>query len=413
MKNALKNSSSLFKNFFIPHKLEKTGVTDFSDKKITVIVPTYNPSDVTYQLVTTFLRFNPEANVVLVDDSTPEEKKNHEVFKKFQELKVWTPRFHLTTTAENRFKAGASNRGLQYVEENKIPTDVIIICDDDVYIREKTINRLVATLFKYKNVAATCSLFIVKNKNQNLVTRLQGLEYHGFNISKIADNSFIQGPLVIHGMLGAFRYDAIEQVGRYTTGHLIEDYDLTVRLKKAGFQVRVTIDDSASTMVPTNFKALWKQRVRWSYGGIRVVREYYSSPLTMFQDLFGHFTYLILLLFIILSFVISRNQKDDIVPAFLLDLSIIQFLITYIFGILSLKSYKHADLWDLVIRVIVLPELLYSSIFSLILLGSYLFYLYNSLFKRILRLFPRLRFMYNIGLKAFMLIGFSSSWGTK
>jgi poly-beta-1,6-N-acetyl-D-glucosamine synthase len=413
MKNGLVKSSKLLKNFFIPHKLEKTGETDFSEKKVTVIVPTYNPSDVTYFLVTTFLKFNPTANVVLVDDSTPEQLKDHSVFTKFEELKKWTPRFHTTTTVENRFKAGASNRGLQYVEENKIETDVIIICDDDVYIKEKTIRRLVATLYKYRNVAATCSLFIVKNKNQNLVTRLQALEYHGFNISKIADNSFIAGPLVIHGMLGAFRYDAIEQVGRYTTGHLIEDYDLTVRLKRAGYQVLVTNDDSASTIVPTTFKALWKQRVRWSYGGIKVIRDYYSSPLALFQDLFGHFTYIFLLLLIILSFILARSQKDAVIPEFLLDLSVFQFLVAYLFGIVSLKSYKQADFWDYLIRILVIPELLYSTLFSFILLGSYSFYLYNSLFRRILPLFPNLKFFYNLGLKSFKLVGFSSSWGTK
>jgi cellulose synthase/poly-beta-1,6-N-acetylglucosamine synthase-like glycosyltransferase len=177
--------------------------------------------------------------------------------------------------------------------------------------------------------------------------------------------------------------------------------------------VLVTNDDSASTIVPTTFKALWKQRVRWSYGGIKVIRDYYSSPLALFQDLFGHFTYIFLLLLIILSFILARSQKDAVIPEFLLDLSVFQFLVAYLFGIVSLKSYKQADFWDYLIRILVIPELLYSTLFSFILLGSYSFYLYNSLFRRILPLFPNLKFFYNLGLKSFKLVGFSSSWGTK
>jgi len=40
---------------------------------------------------------------------------------------------------------------------------------------------------------------------------MQGLEYHSFNVSKIADNGFVSGPLVMQGMLTAFRMSLLEQ----------------------------------------------------------------------------------------------------------------------------------------------------------------------------------------------------------
>src|SRR5207237_471882 len=71
---------------------------------------------------------------------------------------------------------------------------------------------------------------------------------------------------VVPGALGAFRRDLVVRVGGFPRDTLAEDADLTVSIGKLGYRVRTVADARAWTEVPATWRALWKQRYRWSYG---------------------------------------------------------------------------------------------------------------------------------------------------
>ena len=73
--------------------------------------------------------------------------------------------------------------------------DVILTLDDDVVISPTTVQNLVAELMSGTNLGAVCSQCAVLNKNKNILTRLQGLEYLGFNATRLADEGFYGGPV--------------------------------------------------------------------------------------------------------------------------------------------------------------------------------------------------------------------------
>jgi cellulose synthase/poly-beta-1,6-N-acetylglucosamine synthase-like glycosyltransferase len=163
-------------------------------------------------------------------------------------------------------------------------------------------------LMSNKRIGAVCSLVRVINKNKNIITRLQALEYHAFNITKIADNTFLKGPLVMQGMLTGFKTKALLQVNGFSEGHLIEDYDITTRLKTNNWDVQICKNAQAWTYVPDNVSSLWKQRVRWTYGGVEVVTNSYKNILPIFQDFLGHILFLSLLILILLSIILRTES---------------------------------------------------------------------------------------------------------
>ena len=399
-------------NFFVPKKkIKGTEKNVFSRKNIAVVIPTYKPGPMTTDLVESIIKYHPKALIVVVDDCTPINVETSPTLSKIN----WLAANHIQVvslrTPTNALKAGALNYGIEYLQSLAIKPDAVFTFDDDVVINEQTIPSMVNTLFSHYRTGAVCSQVRITNKNVNLLTRLQGLEYHGFNITKISDNGFLKGPLVMQGMLTAFRMEVLEATQGFSTGHLIEDYDITARLKIKGWEVQIAKKAVAWTEVPDTIEALWKQRARWTSGGLHVLAQYWKHIPSIFQDFVGHASFLSLFVLIALSFIYadSYTQTTGVVP-YLLALAWISFGVSTVYNIAVMNAYADRDKKDWALKLTVLPELVYSNFLSLVLFGSYAFYFYNLSTKFLLK---TLTYMISAGHSAFGRVGYSAAWGTR
>lgn len=377
------------------------------------IIPTHKPGKITVQLVRDLIRWNPGITVCVVDDCTPGEyEAQHHIFRSIRKL---SEQVHYLRTEENRLKAGAMNYAINTViAKGDVLPDVIITLDDDVVINENTIKNLVENLLIDARLAAVCTQCRVLNKNANILTRLQGLEYLGFNAVRTADESFFNGPLVMHGMLTAFRTHALMKVGLFAERHLIEDYEMTTRLKVAGYRVRLATNALAWTEVPETFKQLWRQRARWVNGGVAIlgVRKYWKA---IPQDIIGHALFLatVLLVAAIVLMGGTHSTEQPIVAYIIIYLSLCQAIGFFIFQVWYMRYYAERDRVDWILRLAVIPEFIYANVLTLILLGAYLFHI----FEKLATLFPsgnRISRATTMLLRAwFARIGYTSGWGTK
>ncbi|MBC7493932.1 MAG: glycosyltransferase family 2 protein, partial [Flavobacterium sp.] len=107
----------------------------------------------------------------------------------------------------------------------------------------------------------------VKVGNQNtMLTRWQSIEYiTAQNFDRRAFD-LINGITVVPGAIGAFKKNAIDKAGGFTTDTLAEDCDLTIRILRNGYKVVTCVDAVAITEAPETLKEFMKQRFRWSYG---------------------------------------------------------------------------------------------------------------------------------------------------
>ena len=100
----------------------------------------------------------------------------------------------------------------------------------------------------------------------NLLTRWQSIEYiTSQNFDRRAFDT-LNSIMVVPGAIGAFRRDAVREVGMFTTDTLAEDCDLTIRLLRAGYKIRTCNEALAFTEVPESLEMLIKQRFRWTFG---------------------------------------------------------------------------------------------------------------------------------------------------
>lgn len=102
----------------------------------------------------------------------------------------------------------------------------------------------------------------------NLCTALQAIEY----LKSITVGRIITSELgilrVVSGAFGAFRKEIVDQVGGWDVGPGM-DGDITVKTRKSGFRVRFAKEAVCYTSVPKTWKALARQRTRWSRSLVR------------------------------------------------------------------------------------------------------------------------------------------------
>jgi cellulose synthase/poly-beta-1,6-N-acetylglucosamine synthase-like glycosyltransferase len=119
---------------------------------------------------------------------------------------------------------------------------------------------------------------------KRLIPRMQVLEYlRTFLASRPAWSEMGALPLV-SGAFGVWKRSAVIAVGGFSTGHLGEDMDLTMRLHRHhidnGIPYRIVYEPSAViwTEVPDNLRVLRRQRIRWHKGLMTAVRDF--MPMT-------------------------------------------------------------------------------------------------------------------------------------
>ena len=353
--------------------------------------------------------------VCVVDDCTPKGYGDSErIFEKIAALSALVV---VIRTPFNTLKAGALNWALQYIEKNvqNVETlEVVITLDDDVSIERDTIKNLVVELMSHPRLGAACSECAVFNKNKNILTRLQGLEYVGFNAIRLSDEGFVGGPLVMHGMLTAFRASALREAGPFAQGHLIEDYEMTTRLKAGGWSVKTVIGARASTVVPERLSTLWRQRTRWSYGGITVVMKA-RDPSSVLQDLIGHGIFIAT---IVMIGILIFSSGDSSVPRGIVYsitiISFLQFIVWYVFQLWLMGQYKEKDWKDWLLRLSLVPEFMYSYGTTLALVGSYLFFFFTLLKRTVTKRSMRAtQYLALLGSRVFRACGYTEGWGTR
>jgi len=81
----------------------------------------------------------------------------------------------------------------------------------------------------------------------------------------------------VPGAIGAFRREALADIGGVSDDTLAEDTDLTMALLRAGWRVVYDERAIAWTEAPASLGQLWRQRYRWSYGTMQAMWKHRSS----------------------------------------------------------------------------------------------------------------------------------------
>ncbi len=98
----------------------------------------------------------------------------------------------------------------------------------------------------------------------------------GFGIDRRVQDT-MHAITTIPGAAGAFRRQAVLDVGGLSLDTLAEDTDLTIALGREGWRVVYEERAVAWTEAPTTVSQLWRQRYRWTYGTMQAVWKHRRS----------------------------------------------------------------------------------------------------------------------------------------
>ena len=224
---------------------------------LTVLVAAYNEETVIARTLDSLLASDyPRLSVVVVDDGSLD-RTAEVVEQRFG----GDPRVRLIRQS-NGGKAHALNTALAQVD-----TPVVLCVDADTLLDPQAIQRL-ARHFDDPTVGAVAGNVKVGNCG-NLFTIWQSIEYTASqNLDRQAYEALNAVP-VVPGAIGAWRSQAVRDIGGYSSDTLAEDMDLTMRMRLAGYRVVNEPTARAYTEAPDSLSTLFRQRFRWAYGNLQ------------------------------------------------------------------------------------------------------------------------------------------------
>lgn len=244
-------------------------------------------------------------------------------------------------------KASAANLGLRFARGR-----YVVHLDADTTLDRNAVENILIPFYSSKDVRAVGGTVKVRNAHSTICTSLQALEYlKTIMVGRMVTNTL--GILhIISGAFGAFERNTLLQVGGWDIGPGL-DGDITQKLRKAGYRISFAENAVAMTNVPTSWKALYRQRQRWSKSLVRF-------RLRKHKDVFmpyGNFSFLNLVsnlegimydfvfnfIWVVYAILLIIEHSDKIVEVFAVGY-IIRFLFNLVaFSIIMLVTERPAD----------------------------------------------------------------------
>ncbi len=146
--------------------------------------------------------------------------------------------------------------------------EIVINVDLDCSFDRDAI-RNIAARFSDPEIGAVSGNLMVHDQTATVITAFQAIEYL-ITISLGKTGAMLADQVVcVSGAFGAFRREALEQIGGLDVGGG-EDLDCTLRMRKSGWKIAFAPDAIAYTKVPASLGALIRQRFRWERDAVRL-----------------------------------------------------------------------------------------------------------------------------------------------
>jgi len=234
---------------------------------VSVVIPAHNEEKYIRNTVESALnnRYSGEKEVIVVDDGSTD--KTSEIV---EALCRKNPNARLLKT-DHLGKSRALNQGIEKAEN-----EILVLLDADSMMDENALRDIVKP-FRDERVGAVSGIIRAAD-NINPLTWFQDFEYILSSCWRYACNK-LDATYILPGF-SAYRRSAIKKVECFSQDTLCEDFDIGLKLKKAGYRLDMS-PAKMYTEVPKTIKGLIKQRIRWSKGTIQVIRKHLDAPFNM------------------------------------------------------------------------------------------------------------------------------------
>ncbi|WP_284153312.1 glycosyltransferase family 2 protein [Desulfofustis limnaeus] len=237
--------------------------------KVSIHVPAYNePPEMLIETLNALANLDyPNYEVIVMDNNTRDPEVWQPVAAHCRTLGARFRFFH-----EDRlpgFKAGALN----YALARTAPDVAVVAVIDSDYVVDRQWLRDLVPHFNRPRVAIVQAPQDYRDDRENLFKSMCFAEYRGFFcIGMVTRNE--RNAIIQHGTMTMVRRTVLEDIGGWAQWCITEDAELGLRIFERGYEAVYVPQSYGKGLMPDNFVDFKKQRYRWAYGAIQIMRHH-------------------------------------------------------------------------------------------------------------------------------------------
>jgi exo-beta-1,3-glucanase (GH17 family)/cellulose synthase/poly-beta-1,6-N-acetylglucosamine synthase-like glycosyltransferase len=243
--------------------------TSSNSPKVSIHIPAYmEPPEMLRQTLDAVARLDyPNFECVLVINNTPDPAFWRPIEEHCAAL---GPRFKFVNAEKlEGYKAGALRLALTYTAPD---AEIIGVIDADYVVHPDWLKD-VAPAFADPKVGLIQAPQDHRDETTPLHWAMNG-EYAGFfDIGMVQRNE--DNAIIVHGTMCLIRRSALDAAGGWSSDTICEDTDLGLTIIEQGWLTLYTRRRYGHGLLPDTFEAYKKQRHRWAYGGLQIVRKHW------------------------------------------------------------------------------------------------------------------------------------------
>lgn len=240
--------------------------------RVSIHVPAYNePPDMLIETLNALDNLDyPDYEVLVIDNNTDDESIWRPVEAHCKALGEKFRFFHVNPC--KGFKAGALNFALEQTDPK---AEIIAAIDCDYLVEPMWLAEMVPA-FENPNMAVAQGPQDYHDGDESLFKAMINAEYQGFfHIGMVTRNE--RNAIIQHGTMTMVRQSMLREVGAWSEWCITEDSELGLRIFEAGYEATYIPRSYGQGVMPDTFLNYKKQRFRWAYGAVLILRHHFSS----------------------------------------------------------------------------------------------------------------------------------------
>ncbi len=241
---------------------------------VSIHVPAYNePPDMLIETLDALARLDyPRFEVLVIDNNTKDPAVWQPVEAHCAKLGERFRFFHVAPLSG--FKAGALN----YVLRETAPdAEVVAVIDSDYLVSPRWLRDLLP-MFQDPQMAIVQAPQDYRDGEENAFKAMCLAEYRGFfHIGMVTRNE--RNAIIQHGTMTMVRRTVLDEVGGWAEWCITEDSELGLRVFEKGLAATYIPKSYGRGLMPDTFIDFKKQRFRWAYGAVMIMRAHIGELL--------------------------------------------------------------------------------------------------------------------------------------
>ncbi|WP_257009483.1 poly-beta-1,6-N-acetyl-D-glucosamine synthase [Bacillus sp. 7884-1] len=231
---------------------------------VSLLIPAFNEEQTIEETIRYASKLNyPNYEIIVINDGSKD--RTLEILSSILDS---YPKLRIVNVVSNKGKANALKQGVLASKG-----EIIATIDSDAILDKDALKYVIPHFITPNNgerVGAVTGNPRIRNRT-NLLSKIQLVEYASI-IGLIKRTQRVLGKVMtVSGVFVVFRKKALLDAGMWDTDLVTEDIGVTWKLQRRFWDIRYEPKAVCWMLVPESIKGIWKQRLRWTQGGIEVI----------------------------------------------------------------------------------------------------------------------------------------------